>query len=80
MDQKQAERRVEELRAALREHEYRYYVLAEPSVTDREYDGLLAELGELEREWPGLRTGDSPTQRVGGEPIGGFVTVAHAVG
>lgn len=68
------------MRGRLREHEYRYYVLAEPSVTDREYDVLLAELGELEREWPGLRTGDSPTQRVGGEPIGGFVTVAHAVG
>ncbi|MHB1157765.1 MAG: NAD-dependent DNA ligase LigA, partial [Phycisphaerales bacterium] len=49
-------------------------------VTERAYAGLLAELGELEREWPGLRTGDSPTQRVGGEPIGGFVTVAHAVG
>ncbi|MFA7236037.1 MAG: NAD-dependent DNA ligase LigA [Phycisphaeraceae bacterium] len=80
MDQEQAKQRVEELRAQLREHEYRYYVLAEPSVTDREYDGLLAELEELERQWPGLRTEDSPTRRVGGEPIGGFVTVAHAVG
>ena len=53
--------RIEELKAAVREHDYRYYVLAEPTVSDEEYDALIRELGELEEANPGLRTPDSPT-------------------
>jgi len=72
-----AAKRAERLRRELREHDYRYYVLAEPTVTDEEYDRLLRELQEVEEEYPDLRTPDSPTQRVGGMPTKEFATVAH---
>ncbi len=72
-----AAKRAERLRRELREHDYRYYVLAEPTVTDGEYDRLLRELQNLEVEYPELRTPDSPTQRVGGIPTKEFATVAH---
>jgi DNA ligase (NAD+) len=71
--------RLEELRATLRDHDYRYYVLAEPSVSDAEYDRLMRELIELERQHPELITPDSPTQRVGGEPTKEFPPVIHDV-
>jgi DNA ligase (NAD+) len=71
--------RAAELRQLLAEHNHRYYVLAQPTVSDREYDALLAELESLESAHPELRVPDSPTQRVGGAPIEGFVTVPHAV-
>ncbi|MGB2870100.1 MAG: NAD-dependent DNA ligase LigA [Bacteroidota bacterium] len=67
------------LRERIREHDYRYYVLAEPSVSDEEYDRLMRELLELEREYPELVTDDSPSQRVGGQPVKEFTTVTHAV-
>lgn len=70
--------RVEELRREIRRHDRLYYVDAQPEISDREYDRLYAELRELEDEHPELRTPDSPTQRVGGEPIDGFVTVRHS--
>jgi DNA ligase (NAD+) len=73
-----AAQRAERLRGELREHDYRYYVLAEPTVTDGEYDRLLRELQDLEDGHPDLRTPDSPTQRVGGMPTKGFATVTHA--
>jgi DNA ligase (NAD+) len=69
--------RAEKLRAALHEHDYRYYVLAEPTVSDEEYDRLMRELQVLEEAYPSLRTPDSPTQRVGGKPTREFATVAH---
>ncbi len=72
-----AGKHAERLRRELREHDYRYYVLAEPTVTDGEYDRLLRELQNLEAEYPELRTPDSPTQRVGGMPTKEFATVAH---
>jgi DNA ligase (NAD+) len=72
-----AAKRTERLRRELREHDYRYYVLAEPTVADEEYDRLLRELQKLEAEYPGLCTPDSPTQRVGGMPTKDFPTVAH---
>jgi len=72
-----AAKRAERLRRELREHDYRYYVLAEPTVTDEEYDLLLRELQNLEEGHPDLRTPDSPTQRVGGMPTKEFATVAH---
>ena len=71
--------RVEELRKQIREHDYRYYVLAEPIISDFEYDMLMRELIELERQYPELVTPDSPTQRVGGAPTKEFPTVTHPV-
>lgn len=77
MKQSPAER-AEELRKELLHHEYRYYVLDEPTITDAQFDGLMRELRKLEDEHPGLRTPDSPTQRVGGQPREGFVKVPHS--
>lgn len=74
-----AARRIEELRKILREHDYRYYVLAQPTISDAQYDRLMQELLELEHARPDLATPDSPTQRVGGEPTKEFPTVTHAV-
>ncbi len=74
---KTAERRAEQLRRELREHDYRYYVLAEPVIADEAYDRLMKELADLEERYPALRTEDSPTQRVGGEPTKSFPTVRH---
>jgi len=72
-------KRIEELRARLREHDYRYYVLAQPTISDQEYDRLMRELIGLERDHPELASPDSPTQRVGGEPTKEFPAVSHAV-
>lgn len=64
--------------ATLDEHNYRYYVLDAPSVSDAEYDALYREVVALEKEHPALTTPSSPTQRVGGAPREGFVKVKHA--
>jgi DNA ligase (NAD+) len=64
--------RIAQLREEIREHEYRYYVLDEPSISDYEFDRLMRELKQLEAENPDLITPDSPTQRVGGEPAKEF--------
>jgi DNA ligase (NAD+) len=72
-----AAKRAAELREQLEKHAYRYYVLDDPEVTDDVYDRLLDELRAIEREHPELVTPDSPTQRVGGEPIGRLEKVAH---
>ena len=69
--------RAQRLRKELLDHDYRYYVLAEPSIGDEEYDALMRELRDLENAYPGLRTDDSPTQRVGGEPTKEFASVRH---
>ena len=69
--------RLEELRALIRHHDYRYYVLDSPEISDAEYDALFRELEELEKAHPELVTPDSPTQRVGGEPLPGFAEVRH---
>ncbi|HLP16119.1 MAG TPA: NAD-dependent DNA ligase LigA [Bacteroidota bacterium] len=74
-----AARRIEQLRSLIREHDYKYYVLAQPSIDDAQYDALLRELMDLERDNPGLVTADSPTQRVGGQPTKEFPTVLHDV-
>ena len=70
-------RRVDELRRRLDYHGHRYYVLDEPEISDPEYDALLNELRDLETEHPELRTPDSPTQRVGGQPLDKFEEVPH---
>src|SRR5437660_11025880 len=69
---------IEELRERLRYHEYRYYVLDEPEISDAAYDRMMARLKELEAAHPELRTPDSPTVRVGGAPREGFQTVRNA--
>ena len=71
--------RLATLRDLIRDHENRYYVLAQPIITDAEFDRLMAELRALEAEHPDWVTPDSPTQRVGGRPAEGFATVEHAV-
>ncbi|MGE8325093.1 NAD-dependent DNA ligase LigA [Pseudomonas urmiensis] len=74
-----AESRIHELRAELDQHNYRYYVLDEPSVPDAEYDRLFNELKALEAEHPHLVTPDSPTQRVGGAALAAFSQVRHEI-
>ncbi|MDO4637877.1 MAG: NAD-dependent DNA ligase LigA [Lautropia sp.] len=71
--------RAESLRAALREYNRAYHVEDAPVVEDSVYDGLFLSLEQLERQWPGLQTPDSPTQKVGAEPAGGFGPVTHRV-
>ena len=66
------------LRRAIRKHDYRYYVLDQPTISDEQYDRLFAELLALERAHPELVTPDSPTQRVAGAPSESFKTVRHA--
>ncbi len=72
------EKKIEELRETLRHHEYLYYGLDTPEVSDAQYDTWMRELRSLEEEYPELRTQDSPTQRVGGKPKEGFAKVAHS--
>jgi DNA ligase (NAD+) len=69
--------RAAELRRVLEHHNHRYYVLDDPEVSDSDYDALLNELRDLEAEHPQLRTPDSPTQRVGAEPLDKFDQVRH---
>ncbi len=69
---------IEKLRDEIRRHDLKYYVEAAPEIGDLEYDRLMERLKKLEAEHPDLLTADSPSQRVGGEPITGFETVQHA--
>ena len=73
------ENRIEALRNAIERHNYRYYIEDEPEISDLEFDRLMKELQDLERQYPELITPDSPTQRVGGQPIEGFRQVAHRI-
>ena len=77
MAQSEVLERIAELRREISHHNYRYYVLNDPVVSDAEYDARMDELRALEAEHPDLVTLDSPTQRVGGEPAEGFVKVEH---
>ena len=67
------------LRQQLNDHNHLYYVLDDPSIPDAEYDRLMRKLQQLESEHPTLKTADSPTQRVGGEPLEAFKSVVHEV-
>lgn len=71
--------RLENLREKIREHDYNYHVLDRPVIGDREYDKLYQELVDLENENPELVTADSPTQRVGSEPLDRFEKIAHRI-
>lgn len=74
-----ARRRAADLRARVNQHNYRYYVLDDPIISDAEYDRLLRELQDLEEKYKELVTADSPTQRVGAEPLSSFQEVKHKV-
>src|SRR3712207_5857264 len=77
MKEQEAQARIHNLVDVLNEHSYRYHVLAQPSVSDAEYDRLFRELEQLERKFPSFRRADSPTQRVGATPLPGFKTIRH---
>jgi DNA ligase (NAD+) len=72
-------RRTKELREAIEYHNYRYYVLDDPEISDAEYDRMMRELEKLEAEFPELRDANSPTQRVGAPPLEEFETVTHTI-
>src|SRR5688572_17568011 len=71
------EKRAIELRRLIDHHNFKYYVEANPEISDRDFDKLLEELKKIENDHPELITPDSPTQRVGGQPLEGFATVTH---
>lgn len=77
MDRETAKKHLGKLRKEIHHHDHLYYVLDKPEITDAEYDKLFRELQDLEKQNPGLVTADSPTQRVGGEPLKSFNTVTH---
>ncbi len=79
MTRAQAEARLKALRAEIEYHNYRYYVLDDPVIPDAEFDRLMRELLALEAAWPELVTPDSPSQRVGAQPLKEFREVQHAV-
>ncbi len=71
------EQQMEQLKTQLQIHNHRYYVQDDPSVPDAEYDRLFMQLKQLEQQYPQLVTRDSPTQRVGAKPLGGFSQITH---
>lgn len=75
---KDLEKKIEALRDQIRHHEYRYFVLDDPEISDAEFDQLMIQLKKFEAEHPELITPDSPTQRVGGKPREGVVKAAHS--
>mgnify|MGYP006267944267 FL=1 len=77
MDKKEAEKKIAELTEALQAHNYRYYALNDPTISDQEFDEKMAELQKLEEQFPDLKAEDSPTQRVGGDITKEFPTVSH---
>lgn len=77
MKKSEAEKRIKELRDLINYHNRQYYVYDNPVISDAEYDKLMRELEELEKKFPELITPDSPTQRVGGEPLPYFAQVVH---
>ena len=79
MDDTEAQTRIAELSRDLEKHNRLYYVEASPSISDREYDDMHRELIDLEEKFPALRVPNSPSQRVGGAPIDGFVQIEHPV-
>ena len=73
MNFNEAKARHAQLVEEIRQHDYAYYVLAQPTISDREYDRLYQELLDLEKEHPELVTPDSPSQRVAGSPLRDFL-------
>jgi len=79
MKRQRVKKEIERLREEIEHHNYQYYVLNQPEISDYDYDKLYKRLQELERQYPEYITPDSPTQRVGGEPLKEFRTVEHRV-
>lgn len=77
MDKNKAKKRILELKNEIRHHDYLYYVLDKPEISDGKYDELMRELKNLEEQYPDLITSDSPTQRVGVAPLKEFGTIVH---
>ncbi len=75
---KDVEKKIEALREKIRHHEYLYYVLDQPEISDADFDKLMRDLKDLEAEHPEFLTADSPTQRVGGKPREGFFKAPHS--
>ncbi|HIJ51895.1 MAG TPA: NAD-dependent DNA ligase LigA [Planctomycetes bacterium] len=76
---KDVKKQIRQLRGEIREHDYLYYVLNQPKISDHQYDKLFAELKELEQANPQFITPDSPTQRVSERPLEGFTSIRHSV-
>jgi len=79
MNKAEAKKNIEQLREEINTHNYKYYVENSPTISDYEFDQLLKKLEDLEKQFPDLVTPDSPTQRVGGEPVEGFESAEHKV-
>ncbi len=77
MNRAEAQKRIADLRDQIRRHDYLYHVLDKPEISDRDFDRLFTELKQIEEQFPDLVTPDSPTQRVGGEPLKQFKPVRH---
>lgn len=79
MNDQEAQTNHRELAEQIRKHDHAYYVLAQPVISDREYDLLYQKLADLEKNFPQLISPESPTQRVGGQPLNQFASVRHSV-
>jgi len=79
MKSEEVKRKIDKLKGEIRHHDRKYYIEATPEIPDSEYDKLMKELEKLEKEFPELLTPDSPSQRVGGEPLKEFKTVTHKI-
>ena len=79
MNKAKAKKNIEQLREEIKAYNYKYYVESNPTISDYEFDQLMKKLENLEKQFPDLITPDSPTQRVGGEPVEGFKSAEHKV-
>ena len=79
MERSEAKKLIQDLREQISRHDFLYYVQAQPEISDQDYDKLYRQLADLEKQFPDLVSAESPTQRVGGELVGGFQTVKHQV-
>jgi len=79
LDEKEAAKRVAQLRAEIEQHNRRYYEESAPTISDREYDALYRELGDLEKQFPKLAAADSPTQSIGDQPLKAFGQITHRI-
>src|ERR1041385_3735789 len=79
LDEKEAGKRIGQLRREIEGHNRRYYEESAPTISDREYDALYRELKDLEEAFPKLKTADSPTQRIGDQPLKAFGQITHRV-
>lgn len=79
MNKREAKKQIDRLRKEINKHNYHYHVLDQPLIDDYEYDQLYKTLHNLEKKYPDLITPDSPTQRIGGQPLAGFKTIEHSV-